>query len=323
MGRTKKNIKAVKPTLHVRNKHKGRYDLQALAVSYPELRKFIIINEHGKETIDFFLPQSVVALNKAILLNQYGVSFWDLPEGYLCPPIPGRADYIHHVADLIKDKNFGRIPLGNQIKCLDIGVGANCIYPIVGVSEYDWSFIGSDIDHNAITSAEKIVAQNQTLEKKVEIRMQENKKDFLYGILDKEEKIDLTICNPPFHSSKEEAAKGSAKKVSNLKKEVVTTPVLNFSGQHNELWTEGGEERFIRNMMKESKKFGSNCFWFTSLVSKGSHLRAAEKYLQKLDAQEIKVIPMGQGNKSSRLIAWTFLSPSQQAEWIKSRWKLN
>ncbi len=323
MGKTKKVAKTVKPTLHVRNKHKGRYDLQALAVSCPELKKFIIKNEHGKETIDFFLPSSVIALNKAILLNQYGVSFWDLPEGYLCPPIPGRADYIHHVADLMKDKNFGRIPSGDQIKCLDIGVGANCIYPIVGVSEYGWSFIGSDIDNNAINSAKEIVGQNLILEKNVALRLQENKKDFFYSVLDKEEKVDLTVCNPPFHSSKEEALKGSAKKVSNLKKEEVKTPVLNFSGQHHELWTEGGEERFIRNMMKESKKFGDNCFWFTTLISKSSHLRSAEKYLQKLDAQEIKVIPMGQGNKSSRLIAWTFLSPTQQVEWIKSRWKVS
>ena len=40
-------------------------------------------------------------LNRAILMHHYGVKSWDIPAGYLCPPIPGRADYIHSVADLL------------------------------------------------------------------------------------------------------------------------------------------------------------------------------------------------------------------------------
>ena len=317
---SKKGKKRSKPTLHPRNQHKGRYDLEVLVKAYPSLKEHLILNKYNVETVDFFKPEAVKALNKAILLSQYGLSEWDIPDGFLCPPIPGRADYIHHAADLLKDKNFGRIPTGKQIICFDLGVGANCIYPIIGVSEYDWSFIGSDIEVSALNSSKVIINTNEQLKEVVELRHQDNKKDCFYGVMDKEEIVDLVVCNPPFHRSAEEALEGSTRKVRNLTKSNTINPILNFSGQSNELWTDGGEERFIRNMMKESKKFSHNTFWFSTLVSKASHLTAAEKYLQSLDAFEIRVVPMGQGNKSSRLLAWTFLNTKEQFAWAKLRW---
>src|SRR5690606_24715537 len=115
-------------------------------------------------SIDFFNPQAVKALNKALLFYYYDIVYWDIPENYLCPPIPGRADYIHYIADLLADNNKGIVPTGSEIKCLDIGVGANCIYPIIGVKEYGWSFIGADIDALAIKSAKKIIASNPSLQ---------------------------------------------------------------------------------------------------------------------------------------------------------------
>ena len=41
------------------------------------------------------------ALNKALLAHFYAVKHWDIPDGFLCPPVPGRADYVHHLADLL------------------------------------------------------------------------------------------------------------------------------------------------------------------------------------------------------------------------------
>lgn len=320
MSKKKKQPKTVKPTLHPRNKHKGRYDFAQLIASCPELESFVELNKHDVQTINFFDPEAVKALNKALLLDQYKVQFWDIPKGYLCPPIPGRADYIHHVSDLLATKNFGRIPAGKTIRCIDVGVGANCIYPIIGHTEYGWSFVGSDIDAVAVKSAQAIVDLNPSLKGGISIELQENKKDFFYSILKKEEFVDATVCNPPFHRSAEEAAQGTKQKVSNLTHKKVDEPVLNFAGQNNELWVEGGEERFVRNMIRESKKFGANCFWFTTLISKSSHLKNAYETLESVGAVEVKTVPMGQGNKSSRLVAWTFLEPSEQLAWAKKRW---
>ena len=135
-----------KPQLHPRNKHRGRYDFEKLTESNPELAPYVKLNPHNDLSIDFFNPDAVKMLNKALLKQYYDIANWDIPSHYLCPPIPGRADYIHHIADLLGSCNKGNIPSGNKIKCLDIGVGANCIYPLIGNKEYGWSFIGCDID---------------------------------------------------------------------------------------------------------------------------------------------------------------------------------
>lgn len=312
--------KTEKARLHVRNKNREQYDLPALIKSTPELEQFIIPNKAGADSVDFSKASAVKLLNKALLNHYYGIKHWDFPEDNLCPPIPGRADYIHHIADLLCEHNFGSIPTGNKVKCLDIGVGANCIYPIIGVTEYDWTFIGSDINQESIDSATKIVNANPSLKGKIECKLQKDKKDVFYGIIDKKEQIDLSICNPPFHASSEEALKGTLRKNKNLFQKKTPTPTLNFAGVHDELICDGGESKFLNNMIKESKKFSNNCFWFSSLVSKQSNLKGVYKELELQGANQVKTIPMGTGNKASRIVAWTFLSKAEQKEWKMTRW---
>lgn len=310
-----------KKRLHVRNKNRERYDLSALIAAKPELANYIKPNKYGEDSVDFSNPIAVKLLNKALLHHYYGVENWEFPDENLCPPIPGRADYVHHIADLLGESNFGVIPKGDKIMCLDIGVGANCIYPIIGVTEYDWNFIGSDIDPKSIESAKNIIQANESLEGKIDCRLQENSNDVFYGIIDREEKIDVTICNPPFHSSSEEAQQGTKRKVENLSGKKIETPVLNFAGISHELIYEGGEYKFIHNMVRESKKFSKNCFWFSTLVSKKSNLKGINKSLEKAEASQMKIIPLGTSNKSSRIVAWTFLSKEEQKEWRATRWK--
>ena len=310
-----------KVRLHARNKNRERYDLGALIKCTPELKKYITLNKHGAESVDFSSPMAVKLLNTAILKHYYGIKSWEFPVENLCPPIPSRADYIHHMADLLAENNFGEIPRGEKIICIDIGLGASCIYPIIGVTEYDWNFIGSDIDPKSIASAQHIVSSNSSLKDKVECRTQENPKDVIYGILGKGDKVDFTICNPPFHSSMEEAEKGTRRKIKNLTGKTVKTPELNFAGISSELIFEGGESKFLQNMIRESENFAKNCLWFSSLVSKQSNLKRIQSLLEKTDANQIKTIPMGTGNKSNRIVAWTFLSKEERKEWRDTRWK--
>ncbi len=314
--------KQKKSRLHFRNKNRDKYDLGALTTSNPELKNYIIPNKFGVKSVDFSNPLAVKILNKALLNHYYGIKNWEFPDENLCPPIPGRADYIHHIADLLGENNFGTIPIGNKITCLDVGVGASCIYPIIGVIEYDWKFIGSDIDPKSIASAQNIINSNSAIKDKIECRLQKNSKDVFHGIISKEDKIELIICNPPFHASIEDAKKGSVRKIKNLTGKKVKTPELNFSGISNELICEGGEYQFIQNMIRESKKLSKNCYWFSTLVSKQSNLKGIYKLLENIEANQIKRIPMGTGNKSSRILAWTFLSIEEQKEWVESRWKI-
>ena len=310
-----------KKNFHPRNKHQSRYDFELLMSGKPELKTFITLNPKGEQTIDFHNPDAVKMLNSALLKQHYQVENWDIPADYLSPPIPGRADYIHHIADLLSTKNDKNIPKGIQVKCLDIGVGANCIYPILGNRIYGWSFIGSDIDRVAIEAAQKNIDQNPFLKNKIELRLQNDSKAIFSGIFKTDEYIDLTLCNPPFHVSSKEAKKATRRKLKNLKGEKVKSITRNFGGQHNELWCEGGERKFIENMIRESVNFSKNCFWFTTLVSKQSNLKPIEVALKKVKAAETKLIEMGHGNKISRIIAWTFLSKKQQETWRKLKWK--
>lgn len=296
----------VKAELHPRNKHRERYDLGALIKSSPELKQHLILNKYDSESIDFSNPASVKALNKALLLHFYEVESWDIPEGFLCPPIPGRSDYIHLIADLLSNGNEDNIPKGEKVTCLDIGTGANCVYPIIGVSEYGWNFIGSDIDPVSVEWSKEILAKNKNLEAKIDIKLQKNPDAIFKGVLKKSQKITVSICNPPFHSSLKKAEAGTLRKLSNLKGKKVVDVSKNFGGTNNELWCLGGEKRFINNMINESQEYKNNCEWFTTIVSDKDNLKSLYKSLEKVKPTTVKTIAMGQGNKTSRILAWTF-----------------
>ena len=320
MAHQKKSHPKEKTGLHPRNKHRERYDFPKLIKSCPELKTFVSVNAYNDASVDFFDPQAVKTLNKALLAHFYDIKNWDIPEGYLCPPIPGRADYIHHAADLLAASNQGKIQRGSNITCLDIGVGASCVYPIIGAKEYGWSFVGADIDPVSIRSSQKIIDLNKSLKDNVELRLQKNPKDIFKGIIQEGEFIDLTICNPPFHASLAEAEAGTIRKLSNLQQKKVAKPTLNFGGQKAELWCQGGESRFVNDMIYQSKQFATSCFWFTTLISKQANLKGAYNALTKAGATDVKTIPMAQGNKVSRIVAWTFLTEQQQKVWAGARW---
>ncbi|WP_151714690.1 RlmF-related methyltransferase, partial [Acinetobacter bereziniae] len=161
-----------------------------------------------------------------------------------------------------------------------------------------------DTDPVALASAKAIIQANG-LDKVINLRQQSNPAHILSGLLKDDERFDLTLCNPPFHASREEATRGSQRKWKNLGKQDPKRklPVLNFGGQNNELWCEGGEIRFVTQLINESAQYASQTLWFTSLVSKASNLPALEAALKKTGAAAVRVVEMGQGQKQSRMLA--------------------
>ncbi len=312
-------MKEEKTNLHPRNAHRLPYDFKALIKTSPELAAFVGVNRFKNESIDFADPEAVKALNRALLKHFYDVKWWDIPAGYLCPPIPGRADYIHYAADLLSSCNEGVIPEGKSVSVIDIGTGANLVYPVIGNKEYGWSFVGTEIDALAVAAADKIIKANPALAETVECRFQKSSYDIFNGVVKPGERFDLSICNPPFHASAREAAAATQRKLDNLgsRKE---TPVRNFGGQSTELWTPGGEEAFINRMIKESIALKDSIFWFTTLVSKKETLPGITKSLQAAKVADMKMVEMSQGQKTSRIVAWTFLDEAAQQEWKMKRW---
>lgn len=306
-----------KDNLHPRNIHRSRYDFELLISNCPELKAFISINKYGIETIDFSNPLAVKTLNKALLQTYYEIQNWDIPKNYLCPPIPGRADYIHYIADLLAETNHGQIPEGNSVMGLDIGTGANLIYPILGNSIYNWSFVATDIYKTSIENCSKIIEANPKLIDTISLQQQTESRFIFKNIIIPEDRFTFTMCNPPFHASAEEANKSTSRKVSNLnpKEKKNTNPVLNFGGQNAELWCNGGEIGFVTQMIYESVKYASQVLWFTTLVSKKENLSSIYKTLKKVNAVSVKTIEMSQGQKNSRIVAWSFLSKPEQQKW--------
>lgn len=306
-------------SLHPRNPHRGRYDFVQLCAACPELEAYLRANPAGDRTIDFSHAAAVLCLNRALLAHFYGVRHWMIPAGYLCPPIPGRADYIHCLADLLAGSNAGEVPKGKRVKILDVGTGANCIYPIIGSQSYGWRFVGSDVDPVSVKTARLIVESNPCLTKMIRVVEQRDACSVFRGIIRAGERYEATLCNPPFHASMEDAQAGSARKVRNLSRgqsasrgakgasaETGAGAKLNFGGQNSELWCAGGELAFIGKMIRESVDFAGQVGWFTSLVSKSAHLRVLQQELDRCGAAQVTVLPMGQGNKVSRVLAWRF-----------------
>ena len=305
-----------KGQLHPRNRHQGRYDFPALLQAHPALARFVIRNPYGKPSIDFADPAAVRTFNRALLAQLYGLHHWDIPEGYLCPPVPGRADYLHGLADVLATSSAGIIPRGEQVRVLDIGTGANCIYPLLGHIDYGWQFVGSDIDPQALAAAQRNLVANG-LDQAIELRLQSQRTQIFRGLLRADERFHLTLCNPPFHASASEAHSGSRRKWRNLGKLDPSRqlPALNFGGQHNELWCPGGELAFIQQMIEESREHAAQVQWFSCLVSKAGNLPLLHARLRQVGARQIRQVDMAQGQKQSRFLAWSFLDNDQQAAW--------
>ena len=319
----------IKTNLHPLNLHNKSYDFPSLIEIFPDLKQYLV-NSHDRLTIDFANAEAVKSLKCALLKKYYRIDFWDIPMGYLCPAVPGRVDYIHYLAQLL-EQNFdaGDIHTAN-VQVLDIGTGASCIYPILGQRIYNWRFIASDIDPVSIASCKHIINANKGLSSKIKVVQQPDSNAFFANIIKPGQQFDLTLCNPPFHRSLQDALAGNSRKRVNLQKsskskvqvaaiENKAVAALNFGGQKAELYCPGGELNFIKNMIIESKNYREQVLFFSCLVSKNDHLGDLKLALKKAKVAEFKIIKMAQGQKISRFIAWSYLSKSQQQLWYKKR----
>jgi 23S rRNA (adenine1618-N6)-methyltransferase len=279
--------------LHPKNKFNKGYNFDALIANHPTLKKYVSTNEFGVITIDFSNPEAVKELNKALLFSYETLAVWDFPDENLCPPIPGRLDYIHYLADLISSEE--------EVTILDIGTGATCIYPLLGVAEYNWNFVATDIDLDSLDTAQDIIVDNN-LDGNIKLRQQLDEQQILKGILEENDSFSAVMCNPPFYKSSEEAQGANKRKNRNLG----NNAVRNFSGNNNELWYIGGEKAFLHNYLYESSLYPNKSKWYTSLVSKKENVQSLEKSSKKLGAKEFKIISMSQGNKITRIACWRF-----------------
>ena len=218
MNPNKKVHPKEKTKIHPRSKHRERYDFKALVKACPELTHFVTTNKYDDETIDFANPEAVKCLNKALLMHHYGLEYWDIPDGYLCPPIPGRVDYLCHLDEYLKQNHYFQQDLDSSkgISALDIGTGANLIYPILANQLLNWKMLASDIDDGALNSAQTIINNNKHIRLDIQLRKQTASNKIFSGIIQPDDYFHVSMCNPPFHESQEAAMSGSVRKNKNL-----------------------------------------------------------------------------------------------------------
>ncbi|RKY20987.1 MAG: 23S rRNA (adenine(1618)-N(6))-methyltransferase RlmF [Planctomycetota bacterium] len=305
--------------MHPRNRFRDGYDFVALRAGHPTLAPFVVPNAYGDLSIDYADSHAVAALNQALLADAYGLRAWDLPPGGLCPPIPGRSEHLHHLADLLADGASGAsgagsagsagnagVPRGRAVAVLDVGTGASCIYPLIGAREYGWRFVGTEADPASARWAAGLVAAHPQVADRIEVRLQSSRLRCFEGVIEPGERFDLSLCNPPFYASAREAARGNRRKRRNLGGGRKGGDVRNFGGKAGELWCAGGELGFVQRMISESAARPQLCRWFTTLVARGATLPRLRRALDDAGASEVRVLELSHGAKQSRILAWRF-----------------
>ena len=284
---------------HPLSDHHARYDFQALSKTCPELLSHVFVSPKTREnTVDWSSPDAVSCLNKALLMQHYGISSaYSVPAPYLSAGVPGRADYVHHLlADLVDAPGRGDATL----RGLDIGTGANAIFPLIATHKYpNVEIVGTDIDAAALAVASLNVQCSPSAARRVTLRLQPSARSIFANVIHPGEHFAFTMCNPPFHASLAAAQAATARKARNL------SSGRNFAGD-KELYCEGGELGFITRMMGESAQHRQSLGWVTTLVSAGSNLAALERVLAGLSVRRVEVVPLEAGHKSTRILAWRF-----------------
>ncbi|KAK8810715.1 hypothetical protein WA158_007290 [Blastocystis sp. Blastoise] len=262
-------------------------DFKLLAKEFPSFAHYIQNNDDGTSYIDWKDPYASLELTKVLLKKDFDLD-WEIPIDRLCPGITGRINYLNWIHDLL---NYSK-KMDNEIKGIDIGIGASCIYPLLGNKIYTWNFLGSDIDDISIQYAKENVKRNH-LENFIQIVKQENSDCIFKNILENNKEIhyDFSMCNPPFFIHQDEAC---------------TNPSTCCMGTSNELITKGGEEQFIVRYIDESILYKDQIDWFTCLIGKKKTLKTILKYLQTKEIKNICSTTFYQGKTSRWGIAWSF-----------------
>ena len=271
-------------------------DFLTLIKEFPELKKYILKqneDNEGEFQFDWSNNELSLLMDKSILNYYFDIKYYDIPKGFLIPPIPSRINYINLINSIIT-KLINDIDIKNIIG-IDIGTGANIIYPILGYSIYKWKFICTEINKEAYNNA-KLILQKNNLENNINIIKQNNKDNIFISILNRENKYIFSMCNPPYYNYENEIKLEDKKRDNEY----------NF----DEIYYKNGEYGFFQRYFEESICYKNNVFLYTILIGKKIN---AENIYDKLSSYSdiIKIYNMQKiltGNNVRYIIYWSFFN---------------
>ena len=264
-------------------------NFKLLSEEFSDFKKFVFINKYGGYSINWKNPNALRELVKTLLNKYLNIIYYEIPENYLIPTLTSRYNYLNYINKVFKKK---KIDKGENKILVDIGTGANIIYPLLGYKIFNWKFIGSEINDEAINIGRKILKENN-LENDILIIKQNNNKKIFENIINFKNKYFCSICNPPFFDINHEEKKDN----------LFTDNEYNY----NEVYCEGGEIFFIKEMIKESYLFRNNIFLFSTLIGRKNNMKKIYSVIQKLkDIKFLEKKTIQQGNNSRYIIIWSF-----------------
>ena len=272
-------------------------DFSILIKEYPELKNFLKIqsDDIGQYSFDWSKKELSLLMTKHILNYYFKIEYYSIPNNFLIPPVPSRLNYINMIHSLLTSFNLiNEKNNENEIIGVDIGTGANIIYPLLGHSVYNWKFICSEINEEAYENALKIINNNK-LEEYIKLIKQKYKNNILIGVINREEKYTFTMCNPPYYDYEEE-----------IKFE---DKIKDCEYNFDEIYFKNGEFGFFNRLFDESVCYYKNIFLFTILIGKKSN---AEKIYDKISNEKnVKYFDMKRiktGNNMRYIIYWSFFN---------------
>ncbi|KAI8970275.1 hypothetical protein BDF20DRAFT_916102 [Mycotypha africana] len=281
--------------MHSRNIYIVEPDFKKLAEEFEAFKPFVKTTSQGRSFIDFKDPKAVKQLCVCLMRKDFNIDI-DFPLDTLCPAVPNRLNYILWLEDLLNDT----LTLGekkNEIRGIDIGVGASCIYPLLGCAQnQNWTFLGTEIDARSVEYALKNIKSNN-LQDRISIKYNEDPNK-IFLIEDNQIHYAFSMCNPPFYSSQEEVDEGLTNKQSK--------PYAVCTGSENEMITQGGELSFIKTMIDESLHLKKRIRWYTSMIGLKSTIRPLIRYLTAKGISNHFVTSFTQGKTTRWGIAWSF-----------------
>ncbi|XP_015191202.1 PREDICTED: methyltransferase-like protein 16 homolog, partial [Polistes dominula] len=283
---------ALHKVMHPRNIYKENPDFKQLALLYPEFRKVATTDLRGKVHIDFKNEDTLRVLTKILLKHDFNLTV-EIPPNKLVPTVPLRLNYVLWIEDLMTYASFTEM---NNVKGIDIGTGAVCIYSLLLAKMYGCSMFGTDIDETSIESAIENI-KNNSLENLIKV-IKVDKENIFKEVINENEHFHFSMCNPPFFETQ-----------GNLDKVIKQQPPRNApTGNNEELSVEGGETLFVTRMIEESIQIGDKIKIYTTMLGKRKNSFYFPKFLKRHGINNFTLTEFCQGYTKRWGLAWSFLS---------------
>ncbi|KAJ8880520.1 hypothetical protein PR048_016990 [Dryococelus australis] len=279
-------------------------NFKEMAIRYPKFRKFAIQELSGRMTIDFKNPAALQALTITLLEKDFGLNV-EIPLDRLVPTVPSRFNYVLWIEDLLQAAGSA----GIEVRGIDIGAGASCIYSLLAAKTKGWHMLATEVDSDSYKYAVENVHRNN-LQHLVQVK-QTDTGVVLQGIVSEGQQYDFCMCNPPFFSSEEELDSESKSR-----SPARPPPHSCRTGSPSDVVVSGGEVAFISRIIEESKELGTMIRIYSSLLGHKSSMDPVKSLLQKAGVSSMVDTAFCQGRTTRWYIAWTFVASCnlQQAQ---------